>query len=975
MNILKRLGAGLLSAAVLASSVQITAFADSKVKVSVYKDSNYVIIGYEDYKLTAKVSGASNVEYSWQAMAPSNGKWFDLDVENDAWSGTHAKTVTFRASTRVRAGWDEDYCENWSHINYRCRVTAGGEDYYSDIVHLENMHTMEYTKELVADNDITVKHISPEAEESEGGCLTINTEAGNNVDFEFSYTDISADLKAFGFSVEPAILYSEDGITEKKAEITASNGKCKGSVPVMSDTVLAWAGVCIMHGSTRVDLKGKYYVLNAENNGLYGTAEIPESVVYGSATTVKLSDFPESLDKQGLLHYQWQYCDSGNNWVSYTNTLNFNKRTFPLLDSSFKAGRMIRCVITADGYDGELITNGALCSIGTNYATPPDFGAYYDPMVSMLMIPDSSPKLEYVAMEYQTTTPDWSRAQAGNGGNLYLEDPSVNPITYDKLYYIYARYRATDYLDYGVKFSESRVYTGVTKKIQAIEFSLDHVYAKPGIIIKLDVKTIPADIPTFDGILGSKWYCRANYGSVKEIVSLYADAACTKKLEANKYYKTIYVKANEPHNDVEVAAETQVGYNDVKRAACLIDIANKDGKSYKISEFSFTDNPFTIGNGMTGELGMNIYPMNGVAGTYDTGYYSDIKVSNVRKSNGLYVSEDVVSVKLKDDGLEPILVVKTSRDTPLDTYYCDVTVPAKHSNSGKEIKKTLEIVVESTSVPLTALFTTKSLKVPTGGTAENTVNTDEEDASISYSSSNPSVASVDSSGKITATGKGTATITATVTTPDGKKTVTKSTVTTLDEEAISFVKEETAPRITVKVSYKNVSANSVTISWVKKSGAKGYRIQQLVKGKWKTIKTLDSKTTSYTLTKLSSGKDYYFRVNYTLTSKGTKKYKLYGDNLAVSTNPAKIKSLTATKIKNSTALIKWSASSKADGYILEMYKNGKWEQIGKYDSKTTSAKLSNLKKGTTCRLRLRCYRLSLSGITYSSYVTLSFKAK
>ena len=975
MNFIKKLGAGLLSAALLVSSVQISAFADSNVKVTVIGNQNYVIIGYEDYNFTAKVTGASGVEYSWQAMAPSDGKWFDLDVENDAWSGTHAKTVTFKASTRERAGWDEEGCENWAQVNLRCRVTANDKDYFSNAVHLENMHTMEYTKELVAGDNVTVKQISPAAENTGSGFIALNTEAGSNLDFGFSYTDLSSDLKDLGFTAEPAILYTEDGKTEKKAKVTVSDGVCKGSVPVISDNVLVWAGVCIMHGSTRVDMKGKYYVLNAERGGLYGTAEIPQSVVYGSATTVCLSEFPESLDKKGLLHYQWQYCDEGNKWVSYTNTLDFNKKTFPLLDSSFKAGRMIRCVITADGYDGQLVTNGAICSIGFNYATPPDFGVYYDPMVSMLMIPDSSPKLEYVAMEYQTTTPDWSRAQAGNGGNLYLEDPSVNPITYDRLYYVYARYLPTDYLDCGVKFSESRVYTGVTKKIQAIEFDLDHVYAKPGIIIKLNVKTIPADIPTFDGILGSNWYCRTNYGSDKEIVSLYSDEACTKKLEAKKYYKTIYVKANETHNDVEVAAETQVGYNDVKRAVCLIDIANKDGKTYKISEFSFTDIPFTIGNGMTGELGMNFYPVDGVAGTYDTGYYSDVKISDVRKSNGLHVSEDLVSVKLKDDGFEPTLVVKTSRDTPLDTYYCDVTVPAKYSNSGKEIKKTIEIVVESTSVPITALFTTQSLKLPTGGTAENTVNTDEEGASISYSSSNPSVASVDKTGKVTAKGKGTATITATVTTADGTKTVTTSTVTTLDEEAISFVKEEAAPRKTAKVSYKNVKANSVTLSWVKKSGAKGYRIQQLVNEKWKTIKTLSSKTTSYTLTKLSSGTDYIFRVNYCVTSNGTKKYKTYGDNLAVSTLPAKVKSFTAAAVKNKTAEIKWSQSSKADGYIVEMYKNGKWEQIGKYDSKTTCAKLSDLKKGTTYKLRIRCYRVSVNGIAYSNYVNLSFKAK
>lgn len=63
-----------------------------------------------------------------------------------------------------------------------------------------------------------------------------------------------------------------------------------------------------------------------------------------------------------------------------------------------------------------------------------------------------------------------------------------------------------------------------------------------------------------------------------------------------------------------------------------------------------------------------------------------------------------------------------------------------------------------------------------------------------------------------------------------------------------------------KVTMKAVSCTSVKISWKKVKGAKGYRIYRAASknGKYKKIKT--TKGTSYTNTKLSSGKRYYYKV-------------------------------------------------------------------------------------------------------------------
>lgn len=53
-----------------------------------------------------------------------------------------------------------------------------------------------------------------------------------------------------------------------------------------------------------------------------------------------------------------------------------------------------------------------------------------------------------------------------------------------------------------------------------------------------------------------------------------------------------------------------------------------------------------------------------------------------------------------------------------------------------------------------------------------------------------------------------------------------------------------------------------TVKWSKVTGSSGYKVYYKTSknGSWKTLKTCNNKTTSYTKTGLSKGKTYYFTV-------------------------------------------------------------------------------------------------------------------
>ena len=146
---------------------------------------------------------------------------------------------------------------------------------------------------------------------------------------------------------------------------------------------------------------------------------------------------------------------------------------------------------------------------------------------------------------------------------------------------------------------------------------------------------------------------------------------------------------------------------------------------------------------------------------------------------------------------------------------------------------------------------------------------------VVWSSSNVKVATVSTSGKVTAVKEGTAVITATA--KDGSGVYAKCKIT---------VHASKPGKPTIK-SLKNSSGKQLKVTLSKKvSGAAGYEVEYSTSSNFKTnVKKVTTKSTSVTLKNLTKGKKYYVRVRAYKTENSGKLYGSYSS----------VKSLKVTK--------------------------------------------------------------------------------
>jgi len=135
----------------------------------------------------------------------------------------------------------------------------------------------------------------------------------------------------------------------------------------------------------------------------------------------------------------------------------------------------------------------------------------------------------------------------------------------------------------------------------------------------------------------------------------------------------------------------------------------------------------------------------------------------------------------------------------------------------------------------------------------------------------------------------------------------------------SAVKSVTPIPKTPTIKVTNVDESKLKLTWSKVSGANGYVIQRSTKkdSGYKTIKTItDGSTVTYTNSKLSLGKTYYYKVRAYCTVDGQKLYSNYSGkkSLQVKLKKPVIKNLKETSTK--AIKITWDKVNKAQGYVI-----------------------------------------------------------
>lgn len=156
----------------------------------------------------------------------------------------------------------------------------------------------------------------------------------------------------------------------------------------------------------------------------------------------------------------------------------------------------------------------------------------------------------------------------------------------------------------------------------------------------------------------------------------------------------------------------------------------------------------------------------------------------------------------------------------------------------------------------------------------------------------------------------------------------------------------------VKNVKAEVTASKVILSWSKASGVSGYQIQQYSKNTWKSVGTTTK--TTYTVTKLTTGTTYKFRVR---AYKKSGKKTVYGKASAVvSAKPVCIAptSFKAAVLSPTSVKFTWKAVPAASGYKLQKYSGKKWVDVSK--TTKTYLTLSKLSTGVTVKYRVLAYK-------------------
>ncbi len=168
------------------------------------------------------------------------------------------------------------------------------------------------------------------------------------------------------------------------------------------------------------------------------------------------------------------------------------------------------------------------------------------------------------------------------------------------------------------------------------------------------------------------------------------------------------------------------------------------------------------------------------------------------------------------------------------------------------------------------------------------------------------------------------------------------------------------------------TATSVTLGWNKNTSASGYIIERYNGSSWvRAARISANSTVSYTVSSLSAGKEYKFRIKAFKNFGGVYEYSGY-TNLTACTKPTAVSSFKLKSRTNTSITLSWAKNSTAQGYILERYDGSKWATVKKITSNaTTSYTVTGLKSSTSNKFRIKAYYSTLSSAyTYTTVNTL-----
>lgn len=174
---------------------------------------------------------------------------------------------------------------------------------------------------------------------------------------------------------------------------------------------------------------------------------------------------------------------------------------------------------------------------------------------------------------------------------------------------------------------------------------------------------------------------------------------------------------------------------------------------------------------------------------------------------------------------------------------------------------------------------------------------------------------------------------------------------------------DTIPSPVWNINTVKATDETVRISWNRNTRADGYKVEWYIDNQWSAKTVTGNNNILAVIDGLCAGTRYKVRVS---AYKGDL-YSPYTYGY-INTLPSKVTGITQT-VTSSSFTLKWDKNESADGYTVQYYADGKWNEKTLTGNNKTTVTIGSLKGYKTYKVRIKAYKGELQSTFDDIYIT------
>ena len=174
---------------------------------------------------------------------------------------------------------------------------------------------------------------------------------------------------------------------------------------------------------------------------------------------------------------------------------------------------------------------------------------------------------------------------------------------------------------------------------------------------------------------------------------------------------------------------------------------------------------------------------------------------------------------------------------------------------------------------------------------------------------------------------------------------------------------DTVPSPVWNINTVKATDETVRISWSRNTRADGYKVEWYIDNQWSAKTVTGNNNIAAVIDGLCAGTRYKVRVS---AYKGDL-YSPYTYGY-IYTLPSKVTGITQT-VTSSSFTLTWDKNESADGYTVQYYADGKWNEKSLVGNDKTTVTIGSLKGYKTYKVRIKAYKGELQSTFDDIYIT------